>query len=346
MRSISYTQEGLKMVDRPEPQLERDTDVKIQIKYAGVCGSDLHIYRNELDFLFDDLESTIGHAMGHEASGVVVEVGPKATIKGLKPGDKVTYYFNEHCGSCYYCRNGQEQFCDHMRVTQTAMADYLVVGEQSVYKLPESVSLEKGALIEPISVCQHGIDMIQHLIPGRSVAINGGGAMGLILLQLAQRSGGTNLTLIEPIESKRKIAESLGAMHTFDPYSTDLAAMAKELNDGRGFDVVIEASGNVKAVPGAYSMVGKGGALEFFAALYQHDYDFPMNLLQAFFNEVTIIGGVMQSPYMFPRSLALATVMDLDALLVDGCIFQAEQFQEAFDAQSQGKTIKSLIQFS
>ena len=168
MRSIRYFGNGtLKMVEAPEPEIKRADEVKIRVAYCGVCGSDLHFKRAELDFLF---EGDGGTPIGHEATGVITELGPAATCKGLKVGDRVVYYYNEHCGSCYYCRNGQEQFCENMTGTSAAFSDYIVVREQSVHKLADTCSLKKGALIEPISVCLHGIDLIG-IKPGQSVNI-------------------------------------------------------------------------------------------------------------------------------------------------------------------------------
>lgn len=343
MRSIRYFGKGvLKMIDVPEPQITRPDEVKIRVSYCGVCGSDLHFKRAELDFMFDQEN---GNPLGHEATGIVTELGPAATAKGLKVGDRVTYYFNEHCGSCYYCRNGQEQFCTAMTGTMAAMSDYIVVREQAVYKLTDHCTMQRGALIEPISVCLHGVDMC-NIRPGMTVAISGGGAMGLIITQLVHRSGATNLTVIEPIAAKRELALKLGARHVIDPTTQDREAEAKRITDGRGFDVVIEASGSWRACDGIEKLVGRGGTLEFFAALYRHDYNYQLNLLNAFFQEIKIIAGVMQSPYMFPRSVALADELDLDALLVDGCVFDAENFEEAFAAQMDGRTIKSLLRFN
>lgn len=345
MRSIRYFGNGdVHLAEVPEPQLVSPDDVKIRIAYCGVCGSDLHTKRAELDQLYGDSVKD-GLAMGHEATGTVVELGPAATAKGLKVGDRVVYYFNTHCGSCYHCRNGQEQFCTSMRVNMSAMSDYLVVPEQSVYKLNDTCSLPRGSLIEPISVCLHGIDLCR-IKPGMTVAISGGGAMGLILTQLALRSGAAKLTVFEPIASKREMALKLGARYAIDPLAEDRVAAGQRITNGIGYDVVIEASGNWRACDGIQKLVARGGLLEFFAALYKHDYDYPMNLLDAFFQEITIVGGVMQSPYMFPRSVALADELDLDALLVDGCVFTPEQVEDAFEAQMNGKTIKSLICFN
>ena len=133
MRSIRYFGNGdLRVIDVAEPQITQDNDVKIKVAYCGVCGSDLHFKRAEFDFMMPIGEE--GYPMGHEATGIVVELGPKATAKGLKIGDRVAYYFNTHCGSCYYCRNGQEQFCSSIVAKMDAMSDYIVVPEQSVYQ--------------------------------------------------------------------------------------------------------------------------------------------------------------------------------------------------------------------
>ena len=291
MRSIRYFGNGtLKMVEAPEPEIKRADEVKIRVAYCGVCGSDLHFKRAELDFLFEGDEGT---PIGHEATGVITELGPAATCKGLKVGDRVVYYYNEHCGSCYYCRNGQEQFCENMTGTSAAFSDYIVVREQSVHKLADTCSLKKGALSEPISVCLHGIDLI-----------------------------------------------------AIDPVNQDRKEEAMKITDGRGFDVVIEASGSWRACDGIEELVGKGGTLEFFAALYRHDYDYKLNLLNAFFKEIRIVGGVFQSPYAFPRSIALVNTLDLDPILEMDCVFTPEAFEDAFEAQMNGRTIKSLVQFT
>ena len=170
--------------------------------------------------------------------------------------------------------------------------------------------------------------------------------MGMIMTQLALHSGGTNITVIEPIAMKREMAKKLGAVHTIDPVNQDRKEEAMKITDGRGFDVVIEASGSWRACDGIEELVGKGGTLEFFAALYRHDYDYKLNLLNAFFKEIRIVGGVFQSPYAFPRSIALVNTLDLDPILEMDCVFTPENFEDAFEAQMNGRTIKSLVQFT
>jgi L-iditol 2-dehydrogenase len=343
MRRLFYTPSGLELrTDVPEPQIVKPDDVKIKISYCGVCGSDLHFLRKEMDYLV--LAESDHYPLGHEASGIITELGPEATAKGLKVGDKVIYYYNEHCGKCHYCRNGQEHLCTNMKVNMMAMSDYLVTGEQTVFKLDDDTDMAKAVFHEPISVCLHGIDLAR-IKPGNTVLISGGGAIGMILLQLAKLSGAAELTMSEPIAWKREQAKKFGAVHTIDPVNESVAEKALEYTDGLGYDVVIEASGSVRACPAALEAVGRGGTLEFFAALYDVNYNFPLNLQAAFFKEVTIIGGVFQSPYAFPRTMRLFKCLDIDGLMSENCIFPVENAQEAFEAQMNGKTIKSIIKF-
>ncbi len=343
MRQLFYTPEGMQLkTDAPEPQIVRPDEVKIKVHYCGICGSDLHIDRKELDYL-----TFVGgnyFPMGHEASGVITELGPEADTKDLQVGDHVVYYFNEHCGKCHYCRNGQEHLCLNMRINQSAMSDYIVVGEQAVFKLDDDIPMQKAIFHEPISVCLHGIDMAG-IKPGNTVLISGGGAIGLIILQLAKKSGATSLTLSEPIAWKREVAKELGAMYTIDPVNQDITEEMEKITGGLGFDVVIEASGSTNAVQGCYESTGRGGLLEFFAALYDFSYDFPLNLQHAFWNEIRLVGGVYQSPYEWPRTMRLFKEMNWEPFRIDESIFEIEDFKAAFEAQKSGKTIKSILKF-
>ena len=174
-----------------------DTEVRLDIHACGVCGHDLILMR----YAATELQQ-----FGHEVVGVITEVG--RLVENVKVGDRVVYYYNEHCGSCYYCRNGQEQFCENMTGTSAAFSDYIVVREQSVHKLADTCSLKKGALIEPISVCLHGIDLCD-VRPADTVLVIGCGMIGLLMIQLARAAGATTVVLSEPVAVKREKARKL-----------------------------------------------------------------------------------------------------------------------------------------
>lgn len=342
MKAIAYTMPGISLIDIPEPQIEREGQVKVRVHYASICGSDIHTVKGEADGHFQELGFKPGEpiVIGHEASGVITEIAPGTNDKGFRVGDKVTFYYNKHCGNCYFCRNGQEQFCLNMKTSDSAMTEYLVLDQQQVYKLDDDVDLAKACIIEPISVCLHGIDLAG-IRPGDKVAISGGGGVGLLLLQMARLSGASKLTMIEPIEEKRKLAEKLGAEYTIDPVSEDTIARAEEITEHLGYDVVIETSGSRHAVLPAYKIASRGATVELFA-IYG-DYKFEVDLLDMWQRELRL-QTVFQSPYMFPRAIALFPKMDLDDYVK--AIFKPEQYEEAFDTMMKGKAAKVIFQFA
>lgn len=343
MKSICYMRPGIELVELPEPVITNPTQVKVKVAFASICGSDIHTVKGEAD----DHWAEVGYGanepipLGHEASGTVVEIGSGATIKGLKVGDKVSYYYNYYCGSCYFCRNGQEQFCLNV-LTDTcgAMSEYMVLEEQQVFKLRDEVELSRACLVEPISVCLHGID-IARIKAGAKVAISGGGGVGLLMLQLAKLSGASRLTLIEPVEEKRELAKSLGAVQVIDPMKEDVVNEAMRITEGLGYDIVIESSGAKSACATSYSCLSRGGLLEFFA-IYSPDFAFPVNLFDLWQKEATIC-SVFQSPYMFPRAIAMLDLINTDPFIQNR--FRPEDCKKGFDAHLSGKPAKVMFEF-
>src|SRR5215211_5536224 len=122
MRTVVYTKPGLELAQAEEPELRSPREVKIRVSHASLCGSDLHMVRGDFDRFLPDR-----YLMGHEAAGVVVELGSDVAGQPLSVGDAVTFYFNRYCGSCYYCRDGREQFCSEIKVVSGFMSDYVVV---------------------------------------------------------------------------------------------------------------------------------------------------------------------------------------------------------------------------
>ena len=214
------------------------------------------------------------------------------------------------------------------------------MGEQQVFKLPDGADLAKASLIEPITVTLHGIDMCR-IRPGSKVAISGGGAIGLLMLQLAHLSGAVKLTLIEPVPEKRDLGMTMGADFTIDPSKQDVVSEGKKITENLGYDVVVETSGVPAACPPAYQILSRGGILEFFA-IYAN-YKFPLDLMDFWDREATIC-GVFQSPYMFPRAIGLIDRLKLDEFVKH--IFKPEQCKEAFELQMTGKPVKVMFQFS
>jgi (R,R)-butanediol dehydrogenase/meso-butanediol dehydrogenase/diacetyl reductase/L-iditol 2-dehydrogenase len=225
------------------------------------------------------------------------------------------------------------------------MSDYIVFREQQVFKLPDDADMIRACLIEPISVTLHGIDLCG-VRPGTSVLISGGGGIGMLLAQLARLSGASRLTISEPVAGKRENALRIGAQYVVDPFSEDLGERAREITEGRGFDVVIEASGSPGAIPGCYDALGRGGVLEFFGT-YPPDTmigNIPLSGMSAIsFKEAKLL-GIFQSPYMFPRAIDVYRSLDLDMYVQN--VFRPEDCVQAFESQMSGVPQKTIFDFS
>jgi (R,R)-butanediol dehydrogenase / meso-butanediol dehydrogenase / diacetyl reductase len=331
----------IKIMDVPEPIME-PTDIKVKISYCGICGSELHA--------FDPAFATGGgrpqqkpsvprpgpRIMGHEASGVIVDIG-KDCKQGYKIGQKVAMNFRSPCGACYYCRNGKEHFCDYITPASGGYAEYAVYRENDIYLLPDNVSLEEGALLEPVSVAVHTIDL-SNIKPGNSVAILGGGPIGLLVLEMALRAGAAKTLVSEPTAGRRQLAKQYGADVVVDPMNENLIEAGKKLTDGRGFDTVIEAVGKLPLAEQAIEMADYGGTVVW-AAMYPQGAKAGVAPSYMYNHELTV-RSVFISPYCFPRSMALLPKLNLKPLI---SVMPLEKIHEAFQTLIQGKAMKILM---
>jgi len=341
MRALCYTAPGYGMYDLPKPEMIHPDDVIIRPAYIGICGSDINTIKGYEDEHNSQIKPGQIYQLGHEASGYVEELGHEAKAKGLKIGDKVVMYYNRHCGKCYYCRNGQEHFCSNMETRAGSMADYIAQNEQQVFKIPDDADMKKAALTEPISVVLRGVEMMR-IKPGSSVAISGGGGIGLLFLQLINLLGGARVTVLEPVETKRAIARQYGAEYVLDPTDSGTIDAAKDITEGRGFDYVVETSGVPAAIQTSYEIGGRGSTLELFACYPNGEY-YPLSLDSFFVKEVTML-SVFQSPYMYPRAIEMAKKLDLDPFIQN--IYEPEQWKEAFDYRLTGEPLKVMFHFN
>ena len=215
-------------------------EVRIRVMACGVCGTDVHIYHGEAG----SAEVTPPVVLGHEYAGIVEEVG--ADVKGLAPGDHVAVDPNIYCGACTPCRDGKKQFCEHLQalgVTRDGgFAQYSAAPAAQCFKLAPELPFEAGAMAEPLACCLHGIDAAG-IRPGSTVCVIGGGAIGLLMVQLARLSGAAKVILSEPVELRRSAGLSVGADLAVDPLREDLSARVREAAGKSGADVVIECVG-------------------------------------------------------------------------------------------------------
>lgn len=248
---------NMEIRDIPEPKVGPG-QVKIEVKATGICGSDLHIYHDDIAIPLNPPVVT-----GHEFCGVVVEVGEGVTE--WKAGDRVTsetaYSF---CGKCHYCITGYYNLCNNRKTLgywyNGAFAKYTVVPQERVHTLPDSIDFVSGALLEPLACITHAVLELTNITVGDVVLVVGPGAIGLGTLQVAKAQGATVIVSGTSIDIERlKMARELGADYTIDVMEEDLEKFIGELTKGRGVDIVFECSGVARAADDALKVIKKQG---------------------------------------------------------------------------------------
>ena len=238
-----------------------DDDLLIEIKAAGVCGADVLLYEWIYRGRFP-VETPV--VLGHECAGIVVETGKK--VKGFEKGDRVTTESILGCGHCYYCQQGMTNLCpqwDHVGITfNGTFAEYIRIPARAVHRLPDNVSFEQGALVEPLSIAVHTFDRIKFSL-GDTLVIIGPGDIGLLITQAARSYGASKIIALglEPDKGRLEKIKELGADVTILSDQGDPIKEVMGLTEGIGADVVIEAGGTPEAFNLAYQMVRGGGQI-------------------------------------------------------------------------------------
>ena len=309
-------------------------EVKVRIAYCGVGSLDPYIITGEIP-----LEPLPWH-MGYQASGIIEEIGEKANVRGLKVGDRVALDQHRFCGTCYNCMHDRQNFCEDTNnsFADAMMAEYIIAHQRQVWKIPDFISLEEATLTEVVGASLPAIYLAPFKI-GDSVMVIGAGTCGLIILQLAKLQGATRLTVVEPVESKRKLALKFGADNVIDPGKQNVVAEAMKLTDKRGFDRVIEASGDSKMFPLAIEMLAKCGKLVLFSIYPEHP-KLELDIDKIFFKEASI-HAVFGQPNLFPRAVDILPKLDLKSML--GPVYPLERWKDAIDAHKTMEYARVLV---
>ncbi len=312
-------------------------EVKVQVKACGVCGTDLHIFSGAEGAA----ECTPPTILGHEFSGVIVDVGSDVTE--FYPGDRVCIDPNDMCGECYYCKTGSAHFCENMigigTTTDGGFAEYCTINKKQVYKIGDETSFEEGAMAEPISCCLHGIDL-SGIKAGYTVMVIGGGTIGQIMLQLARISGASSLILVEPIKEKRELGLRLGADIAIDPLTENVPDVL-EKNSIQHVNVTIECVGLKNTMIDAIRYAGKGGTAMLFG-LTDPACEIPLAPFDLFKREVTIKASFI-NPYTFQRAVNLLTANKINVKDLITDTIPLSDIQHVFTDDSYRKHGKIII---
>lgn len=323
--------------DVPIPVPDPD-QILIRNAVCGVCGTDVHIYHGEPGSA--DVSPPI--VLGHEYAGIVEKVG--TDVIGFKVGDHVTVDPNIYCGVCRFCRDGKKQLCENMRaigVTQDGgFAEYSVVPASQAILLDRGLDLETGCMTEPLACCLHGVDLAE-IRAGDTVRVIGGGAIGLLMVQLAKLSGASKVILSELVAFRRSIAEELGADGSFDPLTQKPIEQIKRLTGKDGVNIVIECVGKTSATRQAFEAAAKGATILLFS-VPSVDATFDLPLFDVFKKELVVKGSFV-NPDTHVRAVELLVSGKIKVASLFSHRFGLNEMDKAIRMQMSAESIKVLV---
>jgi (R,R)-butanediol dehydrogenase/meso-butanediol dehydrogenase/diacetyl reductase len=290
--AVYYGPNKLEVADVPEPTPTPGT-VKVKVGFNGICGTDLHEYYAGPIFVPTEPHPLTGQQMpltlGHEFSGVITDVGSGVT--DYAAGDRVAIMPLYRCGHCGPCRAGNYNICQqigfHGLMSDGGMAEYTVVPTDMLHRLPDNVSMELGALVEPMSVAYHAATLGEPS-PDATSMVFGAGPIGIGLWFALRGKGVEDVFVVEPSATRRASIEALGAT-TLDPTTVDVPAFIADHTDGAGADAVFDAAGVQPAVETALACVGARRPMVS-VAIYEKPLTTP--LLNLVMNESRIQGSL------------------------------------------------------
>jgi L-iditol 2-dehydrogenase len=315
----------------PTPKVQSN-EVLIQVKACGICGSDIH-----------GMDGSTGRRkppiiMGHEASGEIKEVGN--SVKDYQEGDRVTFDSTIYCGSCFYCNLGSHNLCDHRRVVGVscddyhrdgAMAEYISLPENILYRIPDGLSYEKTAMVEPVSVAFHAVDNSPLKI-NDSVVVVGAGIIGLFIIQSLKLVGCGNIIAVDLNELRLSLAAKFGASYCMKP-NADAIKKIYEMTDGRGADSAFEVVGLSSTLDFAVKTIRKGGFIKLVGNLSK-EVNFP---LQAVVTQEKNILSSCASNGEYKACLEMIQRGSIDVEPLISCTPDLKEGEEWFNKLYQGE---------
>ena len=316
-----------------EDQKPLPNQIKVEVKASGICGSDLHIYHDDIKFPI--LPPVV---VGHEFSGVVVEKGSEVGDE-VSIGDRVTGEPSVHiCGKCRYCLSEYYNLCSERRIlgysANGSFARYCNV--TFFHKLPENVSFEAGAITELLACCVHGVIEQTCISAGDFVVVSGPGPVGLFTALLAMAEGGIVMVCGASADAHRlKLAEELGVDYTLDIDKHDALKEVRRLSSGYGADVILECSGAPAAASLGLELVRKRGK---YTQIGLFGHPIKIDFEQVAFKEIQLTGSISQRRPAWKRSLAL---MERGVIQNERLI--SHEWKRAFDMTEKKEGLKIVL---
>jgi (R,R)-butanediol dehydrogenase/meso-butanediol dehydrogenase/diacetyl reductase len=328
MREAVLESTGFVVHEAPGPVLG-EGDVLIEVRYCGICGSDLHTYGDRIPGRY-----------GHEYSGDIVEVGPG--VSGWEVGDRVAAESLLGCGGCEWCLRGEPGLCQDFYTfwaqSTTGFATYTRVRASQLHRLPPDVSYEEGALVEPAAVALHAL-RLSGIGVGDTVAVLGLGAIGQLVARLAALSGARAVYATEASRSRIELATGV-VDEVIDVTAVDPVARILELTDGRGPDIVFECAGAVSSTQQSLALARRGGTIVI-AGVCMHGVELVVSTIAL--KELTVKGSMCLCADDFATALLLIASKRLDVMPLISDVVPLDGVDEAFRRAVRGEGCKILV---
>ena len=345
MKAMKLTaQRQMQMQEVPRPSLSRDTDVLIKMARVGVCGSDVHYFA----------EGGIGSqrieypwTVGHEGAGTVVEVG--AAVTRVKPGDRIALDPAQPCGVCDQCLGGRPHTCRHLNFLgcpgqiEGCLSEYLLLPERSCYSIPETMSFEEAAIVEPLSI---GLYALSLSVPmkGAKIGILGAGPIGLSVLLPAKFQGAERVYMTDKIEARLTLASKAGADWVGSPDTDDIVTDVTR-REPELLDVVFECSGEQEAMDQGVQLLKPGGKLMLIGIPgAANRVSFDINQLR---RKEICIQNVRRQNNFVQKAIDMIARKEIDVNLMVTHRFAFDRTQEAFEMVTdyQDGVVKAMVAF-
>jgi L-iditol 2-dehydrogenase len=332
MRASVLTGAGsLTVEDRPVPSPEPH-EVLVEVAAVGVCGSDVHYYRHGRIGEYVVTEPMI---LGHELSGRIAAVG--ANVDSGRVGQRVAIEPQRPCRRCRQCMSGNYNLCPHMRFFATppidgALCRFVTIDAEMAYPVPDSMSDEAAALLEPLSVAIATMRKAA-VVPGSSVLIAGAGPIGVMCGQTARAFGATRIVVSDPVPARRERVQRFGATEVLDPAADNVAALDPQV------DAFVDASGAPPAVVSGVRAVGPAGRVVL-VGMGADEYSLPISYIQ---NMELVVTGVFRYTDTWPTAIHLVTsgAVDLDSLVTGR--YDLDHVADALNSDADPASLKSIV---
>jgi (R,R)-butanediol dehydrogenase/meso-butanediol dehydrogenase/diacetyl reductase len=331
--AVFHGPQDVRLEDVPEPEV-RLGSVKVKVDWCGICGTDLHEYLAGPIFIPQPgsphplTGETLPLTLGHEFAGEVVAVGDD--VEDVAAGDRVAIEPVYRCGECAACRRGVPNLCEKLGFYGLmggggGMSEFAVMPSYMVHRLPDGLTNEQGALVEPIAVGLRAVRRAR-VQDGQSALVLGGGPIGAVTVQCLRAVGAGRIIVAEVADARKRKALEIGADAVVDPTEEDVAERVRELTDGEGADHSFDAAGIQQTLQTALQATRKGGTVTIISIW---EGPIQVNPNDVVLSELNVVGTIAYTPEDFADTIAM---LKDGSIATEGIITERIRLSDIVDA--------------